>query len=323
MTPDPSTVLVTGATGFVGRSLCTHLRAQGRRVIASSSVASAGPWSEHRAWNLEEGLPTGLLEDVDSVFHLASRAHTLADTENEIGLYDKINHHATGLLVHAATEASVAAFVFVSSTKAEQPDGPVTRTSAYAFSKWHGEQAVLAAAGKLHVAVARPALVYGPGVKGNLLQLLRAIDRGHMPALPAVANRRSMVGLNDFVCSLEVMSRDTRAAGRTFTVTDGQLYSTHRILDALSTALGKGPVKTSKLPIACFRGLARAGDLAEGLTRRRMPISSDVYDKLLGSAEYSSADLGHALDVTARESLEIAAPCIVHAYRMANLPRDR
>lgn len=306
----PDAVLVTGASGFVGQHLCAALNRTGRRIITAGRGAAALPGVEHRHWDLKESTPSGLLTGVDTVFHLAGRAHALADTVAYATFYDTVNRIATERLIESAVARDVRALVFASSSKAgPSPDDP------YGHSKWQAERAVLAAREALHVAVVRPVLVYGPGCKGNLLQLMRAIDRGRMPRLPAVDNRRSLIGVRDLVRVCQLLASTERAAGGCYVATDREVYSTQRIVDALSVALGRGLPRPSRLPQAAYTALGRVGDVAQTVLRRRLPVSSDAMEKLLGSAEFSSDQLWADLATAPDESLERTVPDMARDYR--------
>ena len=304
--------MVTGASGFVGRSFCEHLLDEGHRVVAVGRRPPDERHSEFRAWDLESPVPQSLLQGIDAVFHLAGRAHALAESAADEGKYDVVNRLATVRLADAVSQADVTKFVFVSSCKAIPPTTKSAR-DPYGNSKWLAEQAVLALSDRLHVSVIRPVLVYGPGCKGNLLQLIKALDSGRMPPLPPVENRRSLVGLHDLSRALRLAADNPRAAGRTLIVSDGQTYSTHRIVAALAAALGRTPPR-ARVPVSVYRAAGRLGDVAELAFRRRMPISTDVIEKVFGSAEYSSAEI---MDLGFRptEALEQVAPAMIEEYR--------
>src|SRR5262245_24704880 len=183
-------ILVTGASGFVGAALCRELLARGHAVCAAvrRPTALVGAPSELRRAPVEDLAGDvdwrALLAGVDGVVHLAAIAHRGAQ-ESEIR---RVNFEGTVRLARAAA-GFVRRFVFMSSVKVHGEDsgaGVYTETDraqpmdAYGRSKLEAERALenLAARSGLELALVRPPLVYGPGVKANFLRLLRWVDSG-------------------------------------------------------------------------------------------------------------------------------------------------
>ena len=310
-------VLITGASGFVGRHLCEHLRRCGVNVVLSGRTPlGSQSWAEFRPWDLQQPIPNGLLAGIDVVFHLAGLAHA-GSRSTPTRDFQVSNSEATRRLLDAAIRAGVRSFVFSSSSKADLAfPGADTSRDPYGASKRDAERALLDACDVIHVAIARPVLVYGPGVKGNLLQLMRLLDRGRMPPLPAVANRRSLVGVQDLCRVLETISSRDLGSGQVWTVTDGESYSTHRIVNALSLALGRGPVPESRLPMALYRGVAKVADGLERVLDRDLPLNSNALEKLFGSAEFSSDQTWDLLSLQPSQRLEDAAGTMARTYRI-------
>ncbi len=160
----------------------------------------------------------------------------------------------------------------------------------------------------------RPALVYGPGVKGNLAALLRAIDHQRFPPVAETHNIRSMVSVQDVVAALLAAAVRSEAAGQVCILEDGEAYSTRRIYTAMATALGK-PIPAWSLPASMLRGLGRVGDLGETLLRRSLPFNSTLAARLLDSACYRSVCVDAALGFKPQQRLEAVLPAMVRAYR--------
>lgn len=104
---------------------------------------------------------------------------------------------------------------------------------------------------QMFVSIIRPALVYGPDVKGNLKLMLNAIEKGWFPPLPRVENRRSMVHVDDLVEALKMVSMDSRANGEVFIVTDGKNHTSRELFEAMCYALGR-PVPGWSVPYFIF-----------------------------------------------------------------------
>jgi nucleoside-diphosphate-sugar epimerase len=222
-------ILVTGASGFVGRAVVRAFAASGRVVRAA--VRRSPP----------ESLPAGVetvvhpdlahsfdwspcLDGVGQVIHLAGIAHT-----GGVGAerYERINHAATAELATAAAQRGIRHFVFVSSIRAQSgpsADHALTErdeaqpTDAYGRSKLAAEVAVRESG--VPFTILRPALFYGPGMKGNFALLLRAArSRAPLPVKDFV-NRRSLIGIDNFISVLDFVLSSPATLGETYVVAD-------------------------------------------------------------------------------------------------------
>ena len=317
--------LVTGCSGFVGRVLCSQLRARGCRVLGLARRETHGPWDELLVHDLaDDAPPAGRLAVIDTVFHLAAHAHAEDSPDGDDTPYRRINVEGTRHLLGAAAEAGVDRIVYASSVKA-MGEGGATRLdesvapapdSAYGRTKLIAEREVLAfgAARGAHASVVRFPLLYGPGVKGNLARLVAAIDAGRFPPLPAVANRRSMLHVEDAAGALLACAEKPAAAGRVFIVTDGVDYSSRDIIDSVRAALGRRAPRYT-LPWWSLALLARIADGVTWLTRRPLPFGSAALQRLYGSACYDARQITQTLGFRPRHTLQTALPEMVARYR--------
>lgn len=313
-------VLVTGATGFVGRVLCARLAAAGAGVRAVSRVRKDGPWHEHVALDIGDSNAdiAAATVGVDTVFHLAALTHDVHGHADEAS-YTRINVDGTRRLTEAARSAGVRRFVFLSSVKAMGEGGgdgmdestPPAPVSAYGRSKLAAER-VVHECGIAHTCVLRSSLVYGPNVKGNLERMVRAVKRGTFPPLPDRRNRRAMIHVDDLAEALMLAASRPAANAGTYVVTDGREYSTRNMYEWIVTALG-GRLPRWHVPWAVLAGMARAGDVASRLTGRTMPVDSAALNKLMGSAWYRSTRARAELGFEPRHTLQSAMPAIVHS----------
>jgi UDP-glucose 4-epimerase len=315
--------LVTGANGFIGSALCARLSGK-RRVRALVRSERAGPWDDTVVVDIErDDVPAAALEGVDVVFHLAAHTHALSETRGgDEAAYRRLNVDGTRRILAASRNAGVRRFVLASSVKAigeggaemldeNTPPAPVT---PYGKTKLEAEREVLGGGWVPEPAVLRLSLVYGPGNKGNLTAMIDAVDRGAFPPLPRVANKRSMVHVEDAVDALLLAAGSPEAVGRSFIVTDGRAYSTREMYEWICEGLGR-PVPRWSVPPLALRALARLGDLVGLLMGRRWKFDTEGYRKLFGSAWYSNAAIVSTLGFEPRRDLRTAMPEIVASMR--------
>jgi nucleoside-diphosphate-sugar epimerase len=252
---------------------------------------------------------------------VAGFAHAGSDSA---GQHYRATLDGTRHLLAEAQKSGVDSFVFISSVKAmREPGSRCLDESAedlpedeYGLSRRQAEELVLDAGRRtgMHVSILRPALVYGPGCKGNLLSMLRWIDKGLFPPIPDTGNRRSMVDVRDLVRAILLGAERETANGETCIITDGQDYSTQRIYTAMRAALGK-PASTHALPVRLLRALGKAGDAIESITHRPALYNSAMCARLLDSACYRSINAEPALGFRPEFRLEDALPGMVDVYR--------
>ena len=315
--------LVTGASGFIGQALCRRLQASGQFVRALLRSPMRGAWDEAVTCELgREALSPSELDGIDTVFHLAGLAHALGMPDD---LYTHVNVEGTRALLEAAVAAGARRFVFFSSVKAvaDPPSDCCVDeswmeipTDAYGRSKREAEKLVLAAAREhgLHAVVLRPTLVYGPGVKGNLLRIIRLVASGCCPPLPDTGNRRSMVHVEDLVELALTAAVSPAASGQCYIAADEGHHSTRELYLGLCMALGRS-VPGWQVPAGMLRFGGRLGDLAGGLLRRPLPINSAMVSRLLDSACYSGRRAMRELGWRPRHDLLDSLPKMVEAWR--------
>jgi nucleoside-diphosphate-sugar epimerase len=227
-------VVVTGASGFVGRVVVPALRARGHDVLALDRAA-LGDIGAIRDWSVH-------LSGSDAVVHLAGVAHARQTDERRLRA---VNVDAALALGKAAAAAG-AKMLQMSSVKVlgeETPRGsfddssPHAPQDAYARAKAEAETALRAVPG-LSLTVLRPPLVYGPGVKANFFALMRAVARGWPLPLAGIENRRSLLYVGNLADAVVRCVETPLAAGNTYCVTDGAPLSTPDLCRALGAALG-------------------------------------------------------------------------------------
>jgi nucleoside-diphosphate-sugar epimerase len=302
------TVLVTGATGFVGQALIAALAPAHRVRRALRTPAPPQPGCEDQVTGPLGGAAdwTAALAGVDAVVHLAARTHVLHDpAPDPLAAYHAVNVDGTRRLAEQAAALGVRRFVFLSSIKVNGEatlDRPFTESDApqpedaYGVTKLGAERALAeAVAGSgMETVVLRPPLVYGAGVKGNLLALMRTIARGVPLPLGGIHNRRSLIGLDNLVSALVLALTHPAAAGQTFLLADGEDLSTTQLIQLIAAGLGR-PARLFPVPSGLLT-------LVGILTGRRATIS-----RLTGSLQVDAgairARLGWQPPLSAAEGL--------------------
>jgi nucleoside-diphosphate-sugar epimerase len=246
--------LVTGASGFVGKSLCAALTTRGCvvRVATRCFQENSGNLGGMVVGTIDAKTNWSLaLLGVSTVVHLAARVHVMKDVlEDPLTEFRRVNVDGTLNLARQAAAVGIKRLVFVSSVKvngeATQPGRAFSEAAvpnpqdAYGQSKYEAEQGLrqIAADTGMEVVIIRPPLVYGPGVKANFAALLKAVQRGWPLPLGAVPNQRSLVALDNLVDFIVTCVSHPQAANQTFLVSDGQDLSTTDLVKGLAKAAG-------------------------------------------------------------------------------------
>ena len=208
-------LLITGATGFIGKAVCEQAVRHGLAVKGALCIHGEVPSCIEPFVVGEINVATdwgSALRDVNVIVHLAARVHVMHDTEADpLTAFRAVNVQDTLNMARQAVAAGVKRFVFISSVKVNgestEPDRAFTEADtsnpqdAYGLSKPEAEQGLrqLSADTGMAVVIIRPPLVYGPGVKANFAALMRAVQRGWPLPLGAVHNQRSLVALDNLV----------------------------------------------------------------------------------------------------------------------------
>ena len=292
-------MLVTGASGFVGRALCAALARRGFPVRAavrgSTDDRPAGCECVHVGSLSSSCDWTAALSGVATVIHLAARAHVMREiAADPLAEFRTVNVAGTERLARQAAQSGVKRLVFVSSIKVNgertsegqrfsEADSPCPQ-DAYGMSKWEAEQALRRVADEtgLDIVVVRPPLVYGPGVKGNFATMLKVLHRGIPLPLASVRNRRSLLFVGNLADALIRCATHPAAAMQTYLVSDGEDLSTPELLRRLGSAAGK-PARL----LPCPAGLLRLAG--------KMTGKSGAVDRLLGSLQVDSGKIRREL----------------------------
>ncbi len=313
-------VLVTGAGGFVGGALVRTLSAGGVTIPvaahrslpettpAGSEVAAVGDIGPQTDWR-------PALAGCDIVVHCAARAHVLRETSAEpLAAFRQVNVAGTVRLASQAMEAGVRRFVFISSAGVHGPFGDApfresdipSPTEAYAISKLEAERELLAmtSGSAMSVTVLRPPLIYGPGVKGNMLSLLKWVAAGRPVPLGSVTGQRSFIGLQNLCDAIIATMTRPDAGGKTYLVSDQADMSTQDLVRLMAKALNRSP-RLLPVPAPALR-------LAGWLSGRSRAI-----DRLVGSLTVDSSL------ITSELGWRPSVPPAIEVQRMVEALRAR
>lgn len=302
-------VLVTGASGFVGRHVAPALAREGwsvRRAVRSPQgvddeivIEGIGPETDWQA----------ALEGVDAVVHLAARVHH-KNEEHAVQLYRNVNIAGTLHLARCAATAGVRQFMFVStvlvhgrSNEGRPPfseDDILTPRGLYGMSKAAAEAGLrtLARDNDMNISVIRPPLVYGAGAKGNFALLTRAVHLGLPLPFAAIRNQRAFLAVQNL--SSFILHRlghpDPVSNFEIFLVADREQVSTPEFITRLAEASGKG---------------LRLFGVPSGVLSTLLSVMGrqDTHDSLIGSLELNISKAlatGWQPEVSLDEGLRLA-----------------
>ncbi|MCU7867521.1 MAG: SDR family oxidoreductase [Candidatus Thiodiazotropha sp. (ex Lucinoma borealis)] len=293
-----NSVVVTGASGFIGQHLCQYLVSQGYKVRAAMRCHCRG-WKvcdQVAVGNIDNGTDWHTaLDGIDTVIHLAARVHVMQESEADpVSAFRQVNVDGSCALARQAAVAGVRRLIYISSIKVNGErtrgtpfcaDDDTTPEDPYGQSKWEAEQALKEIAQKtgLELVIIRPVLIYGSGVKGNLQRLTGLIRRGLPLPLASVSNRRSLLSIDNLLDFLRCCIDHPAAAGEVFLVADGNDLSTPQLIRKLATAMGLS-ARLIHMPVGLLQFAGRITGRSAIIERLTDDLQVDIEKnkKLLG-----------------------------------------
>lgn len=265
-------VVVTGANGFVGSAVVMKLLIE--KFIVRTVARSLNPFFSDR---VSQFVINSISDknDLSSVFcgayaviHTAARVHVMNRKQaNELKEFRLVNLFGTINIANQAAKAGVKRFIYISSIKV---NGEVTSiakpfcysdtpnpSDAYGISKYDAEEALRSISNKtgMEVVIIRPVLIYGPGVKGNFLSMMRFLYGSIPLPFACLKNKRSLVALGNLVDLIVKCIEHPLAANETFLVSDGEDLSVSDLIKMVSNHMGIQPI-LFKIPSSFIERIA-------------------------------------------------------------------
>ncbi|MBU3607771.1 NAD-dependent epimerase/dehydratase family protein [Polynucleobacter nymphae] len=304
---------ITGASGFVGGELVNRLNSEGLSWLGISRSKTTNP-NIHICELSNKLRLIELLKGVDCIVHCAGYAHAFKLPPNEI-LNEAwaVNVCGTEVLLEAAAESGVKKFIFLSSVKAMSESGEICvdeswdclPASKYGQSKLAAEQLIEKYADlyKLEYVILRLTMVYGGG-KGNLERMARLVKKRCFPPIPDTGNHRSMIYIEDLLDIIVIAMKKTQMiANDIYIVTGPAAPSGRQLYDGLRSALSMSAtsVQVPKISLVFF---ALIFDYMQIFFKKQLPFNSEVLDRLIHSAWYSSKKIENATGWRPKVTLE-------------------
>ena len=306
-------VLITGASGFIGSNLCKNLGRDGlfvRLVYREGAVKNNPQIFTVNGIDKSTGW-SGAFDNIETVIHAAARVHVMDDSSvDPLSEFRAVNTYGTLHLAQQAAQAGVKRFIFISTIKVNgestltgvpfKPEDSSIPTDPYGLSKYEAEVGLrkIAKETGMEVVIIRPPLVYGPGVKGNFVSMMKWLNKGIPLPLGAINNKRSFVSLDNLISLITICIDHPNAANETFLVSDDNDISITTLLSELAVSLNT-PKRLLPIPGAWLMFCAK------------LLGKQDVALRLLGSLQVditkTKSLLGWSPPYTVDESLKKTA----------------
>ena len=276
-------ILVTGATGFVGRRLIEVLTQTWPELEILAAVRSmpSKPFLEESdspskvkyvtIGDIGPNTEWPILLGVDAVIHLAARTHVMKESAPDpLAVYRQANAAATFNLAQQAAAAGVKRFIFLSSIKVNGEEtllgeafsevSPSDPVDPYGISKLEAEEGLQKICSEhgafMEYVIIRAPLIYGPGVKANFHKLMGLVathsDTLWGPLIPlplgGIHNQRSFLALDNLIDFMQLAIAHPKAANQLFLLADGTDFSTPALIQMIAKGMHRKPPLLFSLP---------------------------------------------------------------------------
>ena len=288
-------ILLTGSTGFVGKNILSHLKNLHFKILSRAQLI-----------NIE----INVLLDVDTIVHLAGKAHDLKRTSNPNEYY-QTNFELTKNLYDAFLKSNATKFIFISSVKAavDSLESVLTEDyipnpkTHYGKSKLMAEEYIQSQtlpSGKFYY-ILRPCMIHGPGNKGNLNLLYKFVEKGIPYPLAAFENKRSFLSIEN-LCFIVEKLIEKRIPSGIFNLADDVPLSTNDLVLQMAKSLNKS-FSLWHIPQNIIKTIAMVGD------KLRLPLNTHRLNKLTENYLVSNlkikAAINESLPLSSKEGIKI------------------
>ena len=289
-------LLITGINGFGGTNLYNYFNNKMR--VSGIDISKDEKKQNCKTYNWND---FSILPEVDAIIHLAGMAHDVSGTADDSKYFD-INVGLTEKIFEYYLKSSAMKFIFFSSVKAAADtvvgeylteESLANPKTPYGRSKLEAEKYIRSKQlpkGK-RVYILRPAMIHGPGNKGNLNLLYSILRTGIPYPLGAFHNERSFTSIHNLLFLLEKLLGLDIETG-IYNVCDDESLSTSDIAQLINQSLGKSN-RIWNIPKAVIIVLARIGDLIH------LPLNSDRLRKMTESYVVSNRKIKAATQIEA------------------------
>lgn len=312
-----NTILITGANGMVGRALIRLLAVGSADIKAIAYPGEPLCLPESHRFEVIEGDIndidwTSLLEGVEAVVHLAARVHVFDRRKAGWEQFYQTNVAATKKLCLQAAEADIKKFIFVSTVGVygdypqldESGELIIAPQNDYARSKLMAEaELVNILGGRVPYLIFRPVMMYGPGDRGNMWRMIRAIEDRRFVIPGSGSNKKSALYVEDFARIIVASLEDDSLCNETIIVSNMNVISLREMCDIISRKVAKG-WQVPSIPLRLLDIIGRVGDYL-----KIVPVDSATVKKLTIDSDYSEYSivqkrLGINEETTLEQALE-------------------
>lgn len=276
-------IIITGASGFVGKNLSRHLKER-ENIIEILSLRDAN-------WIIDK--------EANAIIHLAGKAHDTSNTSDPEE-YFKINTELTKRLFDEFLNSNIRDFLYFSSVKAtaDSVEGSLDENhisepkTPYGKSKLLAEKYILSKElpNNKRLFIIRPCMIHGPGNKGNLNLLYKVVEKGIPWPLASFENRRSFLSIDNLNFLIENMLSKTHVPSGIYNFADDGSLSTNDLVQIIARTTGKNP-RLFAIPAGLISGIAKIGD------KIKLPLNSERLKKLTESYVVSNQKIKNALGI--------------------------
>lgn len=288
-------VLITGASGFLGRYILDALLVKEENVYTLGRTVLRNV-NSHTHWDIGNDLPTIEQVEYQQVVHVAGKAHMIPKTEAEKAEFFKINYQGTIDLLTSLDKlkdkiknfvliSTVAVYGLDSGTGISENNSCCPATP-YGRSKFQAEEYVLKWCNErgINFLILRLPLIVGANPPGNLGAMKKAIIRSKYPRIKNNIAKKSMVLAYDIA---NLITQENNKTG-IYNLTDGY----HPSLNEIETAIEKRVNKKIRIviPLALLSAFAKIADIVSRITNINMPLNTLKLNKLTSSLTFEDSN---------------------------------